>query len=144
MAETLKPTSGEDDGDGRVTEKHNVAAREGIINDLYKKFSQLQTEIDEAVEEHVKPLKDAQSKALKQAKTDTGIPIAVFKAQFKLIQQARQAELDEDENATTIDDIREVFQALKKGGQLSFLEVVDGAGGAESNVTSIGEAAGTA
>lgn len=125
MAEKLTPETA---GDGRVTEKHNVAPRAAIIQDTYEKYARLNEDIADAIEEYVKPIKEDLKKLMRTAKADTGIDIGVFKAQFKLIDQARQADLDEDENATTIDDIREVFQALKKGGQLNFLEVVDGEG----------------
>lgn len=124
MAAKLKPNT--DESSGHVTKEHNVVARREIINNTYSRYSALSAEMAEAMEEHVVPIRDEITKLMRTAKADTGIPIGVFKAHFKLIDMAKEAEASEDENATTIDEIREVFVALQKGGQLDFTVVVDG------------------
>ena len=139
MAETLKPGAGDDDS-GRVTEQHNVAAREALIQTTYQKFVKFNEEERDAIDEYVRPIREERTKLMRTAKADTGIPIGVLKAQFKIAEMAKFAATNEEENsnAATIDDMREVFAALKKGGQLDFTTVVDGSDnrGAD-NVTSI-------
>lgn len=110
--------------------KHNVGARNAVINDWAKKRLAKQREIDKAIETYVAPLKSDMSRLDKNVKTDTGMALkyltGVFYKPLKLQQDAKDF-LDEDERDKVLDELRAIFESMAAGGQLDFIGAIQAA-----------------
>lgn len=97
-----------------VTALSNSAERLAMIRSGALKFCQEQDEIDRMHATHVKPLKDAQAKAVKKLATDLGMTVTDMKAEFKRLRRLIVAETFEDdaEKGKVHDTVSELRRAL--------------------------------
>lgn len=103
---------------------HNIQARKAVIHKGFEELYRLDADIADAIEQHVKPLKDARTKKNRDLKADLDIPSKVIKLQYKQFAMARQAAEDPDDEAT-LDEMRELFEALHPGGQLDWIKAIN-------------------
>lgn len=117
MATQLKP--GNDDN----IPVANIAARQDRITDTFKRMYDIDQRIDEQKAEHIKPLQDDRKKLTRDLKADTEIDNKDLTLWYKIYKRQQDAKaMDEEEDKNRIlDNLKETYEALSKGGQLDFI-----------------------
>ena len=98
----------------------NSDAIGATIRAAFETIFALENQIDEAREKHVLPLTTKRTTAWRVVKKDTNINRRVIELQYKQYRMARLAAEDEEEN-TTIEDMKAVFNAMHPGGELDWV-----------------------
>ena len=121
MAEKLSITT------DSATANLNIGARGDQICNGFKQIYDLEQNIISAREKHMKPLTDARTKKWRGLKKDLNITREVLEAQYRLYSVRQDALENEDGGDEALDNMRELHNALKKGGMLDWIDAVEGA-----------------
>lgn len=105
-------------------ELHNVESRAQRIRDGFAEIYDQEREIAAEEERTMQPLKKARTKMWRNLKKDVDIPRKTLELEYKQYKLARQAV--DDELDGTLDDMREVFEALHPGQSVDWVSVVMG------------------
>ena len=118
MADSLTP--------GTVNDpKHNMKARNAIIQKQFGELFKLEQEKAAAIEKHVKKISDEIKKVRHNLKADTDIDSKDLNLFYKIFARQEEGKKLEEEDANRIaDNLRSVFDALKDGGQLDFIDSI--------------------
>lgn len=116
MAEKLKKDSEPQD----ATREHNVKARKDAISESMEQLYKLDAQIAAAIEKHVKPFRDDKAAIKERLRDDYQIPAKLLNARYASYKLERFAE--EAQDHTTLDVIREMFDALPVGGMVDLVE----------------------
>lgn len=103
----------------------NREARNDLIRSTFEEMYQLDGELKAAEEKHTQPIKDAQKRAWRHLKAESGLTIKNARALYRVMAMDRDSQASEDEADSTQDDLREIFAALAKGGQVNFLDAFE-------------------
>lgn len=108
------------------TEIPNVEARQACVRDGFAARFAVERQIAALEAEHIKPLKDAKSKAWKNVSADTGHAITDLNDQYRIYKRQELAKLFEEEadRDTVLDTQREIFESLRAGQTIDFLDVL--------------------
>lgn len=126
MAKKLKK-DGEIDAETGKTVLANVEARNVCIQDGLADLYDLEMEKSRLEEEHLKDVKERIKKLRKNIAADTGIDATDLKLFYNIYKREQEAQAMEDEadRNRVLDNLREVFGALKKGDMLDFVAVLE-------------------
>lgn len=106
----------------------NVGALNDAVIKAFNEMLALDRQIDEETERHLKPLKEAKTKTLRNLKADTTISstdINLFYRMWKRQQQAIEGFVDEADKDKVLDDMRTLFNALADGEMLDFVDLLE-------------------
>lgn len=106
--------------------KSNIGARSVVIRSGFKELLRLDEDIAAATAKHIDPLKKLRTKAFRTLKKDTDITRKVLDVHYRLFKLANHAAVDAEDDGLTLDNMREVFNAMHPGGQLDWLKALDG------------------
>lgn len=106
-----------------ATREHNVKARKDAIRDCFAQMYELDKQIAAAIEKYVKPFRDSRNDVKKKLREDYEIPNDIIMARYKGYALERFAEEAQDD--TTLDAIREMFEALPIGGMVDLVEAAE-------------------
>lgn len=114
MAKRLKPET--------PTVGHNAAARAEAINTTFADILAIEAELEKLKAEHIKPLQDKRTKMWRNLKADTQIDSTDLQLFYKVFKRDRLArEMADEDGDRILDNLREVFGALKTGQQLDWI-----------------------
>lgn len=106
------------------TASHNIANRAAIIKDGFAELLNLDAQIAAAREKHLEPLTKLRTKAFRALKKDTDITRKVLDVHYRMFKLANHAAADAEDDGLTLDNMREVFNAMHPGGQLDWLRAL--------------------
>lgn len=103
----------------------NAANRRACIRDGFANLSKIDDQLAAAIEEHIKPIKDARKKILKGLSTDTGIHTTDLTLDYKKFrrQEVSKTFEEEHERDAVLDAQREIYEALREGETMDFFRV---------------------
>jgi hypothetical protein len=97
---------------GTATKQHNSKARKGMIRDAHRRINALEAKL-ETQRSFAKETGKSISAIYREIKSELGISRKSFEFQRGLI------ELEKSERLHTIDELREVYEALRPGEQMN-------------------------
>ncbi len=106
----------------------NLKDRQDAINKAFNDIFEIDEDIADARETHLKPLTDERTKLWRQLKADTGITQEDLKPYYQIHKRNKMAQdLGGDDGQRIQDNLRETFFAMQKGGQLNFIDSMQAA-----------------
>lgn len=116
---------GNDTGQG-TTASHNADARKEAIRDALERTYQLDRRIEALMEEHIEPLRAEKRDIKKRMKDQYDVPTKRFNGRYAQYREERRAIENEDD--TTLDAIRELYDVAPVGQQMDWIDAVGGGG----------------
>ena len=104
----------------------NSSLRQEAITATFGRVLEIDQRIEALMLKHIQPLKDQRTEEWRTLKADTGIQFTDANLLYKLYKRAELAkDMDEEADRDRIlDNLREVFESLKAGEQLDWLDGV--------------------
>lgn len=109
--------------DTDATREHNVKARKDAISEGLEKLYQLDRQIAALMEKHIAGPREDKNKIKADLREAYQIPAALLQARYASYKLERFAEESSDD--TTLDIIREMFDALPVGGSVDLVEAAE-------------------
>ena len=114
--------------DDERRELSNSTARTAAIRTAFAEIYQLEEDIADLHDEHLKPLKEERTKKWRNIKADLDIPRKVIELEYKRYKAVRQATEngeDPDARARVTDALRELHLALHQGETLNWVAAME-------------------
>ena len=106
----------------------NSAARTAAIRTAFDEIYELEKEIVEIHDEHIKPLKETRTKKWRNIKADLNIPRKVIDLEYRRYKAVRQAQEEADDpeaRDNIVDALRELHLALHQGETLNWVAALE-------------------
>jgi len=125
MAETLNGDKRPDDTGRGTTAGHNSAAINETMRQKFEDLYELECQIEQAKQTHVKPLQDQKNELKKELREATGAKQADLKPWWEVFKRKKDAERMEEGGDEALDMLRQGYEALSEGGQLDYILALD-------------------
>lgn len=104
----------------------NLGALSEQIQNVLEKRYKVECELDELYTEHCKPLADEITQLMRNLKADSQVDLKYINAWYKILKLQWDGEKFEEEDRNRVRDaMRLMFNSLKDGELLNFLEVLE-------------------
>lgn len=106
----------------------NSPAQKARIQNGMQEWLKLEDQMERAIEQHVKPIKDLLKKAKRDLKADTDIPLNALNAQYKVLKLLADARKSDEEGVFEdhLEHQRIIFAALHPGDQPDWVAALNG------------------
>lgn len=114
--------------DGETDELSNAGARTEVLQQAMKDNLSLDQREALMIEKYVAPIREEKRKLKQGVKADTGVELRDYDLHYKLYKRQEEAkQMDEEDRDRIMDNLTEMFSALKQGEMLDFLPALEDA-----------------
>lgn len=116
-----------------ATERHNSGVRDERFQDAMKRTFELDKQIEALMEQHIKPLREDKREIKAKLREDFNVTATAFNARYAPYKFEAKARDNGDE--TSIDLLRELFDATPVGGQMDMEDVLNASAAKKNGAT---------